>query len=307
MASVLFSNPVFGTKISTGDKLYFYQAGTSTLLTVYTDEALTAPAPSPIAANADGRFVAVFFKSDDGDAKVVLKSRFDVAQWTVDNYVVNDLSGLQSQADQSVIDINSLEEKAATNEANIESLSNGLGGVTDTQYTAKPNNPLALTGTQFGLKIGYGGAPSVVLVDYYSAGNVRLPENAWTTMPLQTFISNRIGAVVANNKITLPAGIYYIEYELPVRNGGDGTDFFMKLEDTAGTSFGGSVATYISSFAGYTTLGMAQVSGGTYEILARSADRSGSEITYRPIRYGTIAEAGQKMAASMKVWKISDL
>ena len=306
MASVLYSNPVMGTKIETGDKLYFYQAGTSTLLTVYTDEALTAPAPSPIAANADGRFVALFFASADGDAKVVLESTFDVEKWTVDNYPVNDLSGIESQSNQNTSDITALEQRTAIAEGDINDLESTLGGVSDTLYTAKDDNPLELVGTEFAVKDGYGGAPSAVLVDYYSAGGTALPENAWTTMPLQTFISNRCGASVANNKITLPTGTYYIEYELPMRNAGDGTDFFMKLEDTAGTSYGGSVAVYISSFAGYTTLGMAQVIGGTYEILARSADRSGSEITYRPLRYGTIAEAGQKMAASMKVWKISD-
>ena len=303
MASVLYSNPVMGTQIQTGDKLYFYQAGTSSLLTVYTDEALTAPAPSPIAANADGRFVALFFASADGDAKVVLESTFGVEKWTVDNYPVNDLSGIVAQSGQNASDIAALTVRTGIAESDIDALELSIGDVVDTQYAAKDDNPLELVGNEFGLKAGYGGAPCVVLVDQYSAGPLKLPSNTWRTMPLQTFISNRIGATVNNDKLTLPAGTYFIEYVVPIQNdSGDGNELFVKLENGNGDAVGVSNAIYINQWSPFNQIGLAEVPGDTtYEIFAKTPS---SNFDYRP--GASTSGMGGKMAASIKVWKISD-
>ena len=302
MASVLYSNPVMGTQIQTGDKLYFYQAGTSSLLTVYTDEALTAPAPSPIAANADGRFVALFFASADGDAKVVLESTFGVEKWTVDNYPVNDLSGIIAQSGQNASDIGALEVALGIAESDIDALELVLGGVSDTLFTAKDDNPLALVGTEFGLKDGYGGAPSAVLIDQYSssAGTELLP-STWTAMPLQTFISNRIGATVSNNKITLGPGTFYIEYSIPLRNiyTNGVSDTRVKMENSAGDVVGVANSFGLNEWGPMLYTGVAEVPGETaYELFAYA---NGPKIDFRPG-----GSPGIKMGASLKVWKISD-
>ena len=302
MASVLYSNPVMGTQIQVGDKLYFYQAGTSSLLTVYTDEALTAPAPSPIAANADGRFVALFFASADGDAKVVLQSTFGVEKWTVDNYPVNDLSGIEAQANQNASDINALTVRTGIAESDIDALELAIGDVVDTQYAAKDDNPLELVGNEFALKDGYGGAPCVVLVDQYSSSaGTELVPSTWTTMPLQTFISNRIEASVSNDKLTLGPGTFYIEYSIPLRNiyTNGVSDTRVKMENSAGDVVGVANSFGLNEWGPMLYTGVAEVPGGTsYELFAYA---NGPKIDFRPG-----GSPGAKMGASLKVWKISD-
>lgn len=51
-----------------GAKLYFYEGGTSTPLTVYTTNALSASHTQPIVADANGMWPAVFFTEVDGAA-----------------------------------------------------------------------------------------------------------------------------------------------------------------------------------------------------------------------------------------------
>lgn len=46
-----------------GAKLYLYATGTTTLLAVYSDEALTIPAANPVIADADGVFASVFLET----------------------------------------------------------------------------------------------------------------------------------------------------------------------------------------------------------------------------------------------------
>ena len=67
----------------TGCQLYFYEAGTTTLKTVYQDSGITTPHTNPVVADSAGRFAPIYM---DGTYKVVLKDGSDVTIDTNDNY-----------------------------------------------------------------------------------------------------------------------------------------------------------------------------------------------------------------------------
>ena len=69
-------------KPSDGAKLYFYDAGTTTLKTIYTDIGETVAHANPVVADASGRFDPIFLS---GSYKTVLKDKNDVTIWTEDN------------------------------------------------------------------------------------------------------------------------------------------------------------------------------------------------------------------------------
>lgn len=70
-----------GNPIS-GARLYFYQSGTTTLLTVYQDNGATTPHANPVIADAAGRFPAIYTAVPT--YKVVLKDAGDVTIQTID-------------------------------------------------------------------------------------------------------------------------------------------------------------------------------------------------------------------------------
>ena len=63
--------------VAAGAKVLFYQTGTTTPLTVYSDTALTTPHPSPLVADAGGKLAQVFY---DGSvaAKYIVNDASDV-------------------------------------------------------------------------------------------------------------------------------------------------------------------------------------------------------------------------------------
>jgi len=67
---------------SSGAKLYFYSAGTSTPKDTFSDDALTVANTNPVVADSAGRFGDIFLES--GDYKVVLTDSADVEVWTAD-------------------------------------------------------------------------------------------------------------------------------------------------------------------------------------------------------------------------------
>jgi hypothetical protein len=90
MSGVQFNAPRFVPVSSTGrpypaSKLYFYAAGTTTLATVYTNSALTIPAPNPMTANSAGMFATVFLSPTMGNYKAVLQNSTGAQLWSEDN------------------------------------------------------------------------------------------------------------------------------------------------------------------------------------------------------------------------------
>jgi hypothetical protein len=70
-------NPVAGAKA------YFYETGTTTPVTVYTDTALSVAAASPLVADANGYFDQVFYNGSVS-LKVVVDDADDVELFTLD-------------------------------------------------------------------------------------------------------------------------------------------------------------------------------------------------------------------------------
>jgi len=70
-----------------GAKLYFYQTGTTTLITVYQNSALTTPHTNPVVADASGQFAPIYVSSTE--FKIVLTTSADVTIRTVDPVLMN--------------------------------------------------------------------------------------------------------------------------------------------------------------------------------------------------------------------------
>jgi hypothetical protein len=90
MSGVQFNAPRFVPVNSSGRpypaaKLYFYAAGTTTLATVYTNSALTIPAPNPMTANSAGMFATVYLSPATGNYKAVLQNSTGAQLWSEDN------------------------------------------------------------------------------------------------------------------------------------------------------------------------------------------------------------------------------
>ena len=122
MAAIIFHEPIFSTQVESGDKLYFYEVGTTTDLTVYTDFALTTAASQPVVADSDGRFAPLYINFTGNDPKVVLTDSSDVEKWTVERYPIEDTSSLASDVAQNTSDITALDGRVTTNEADIDTL-----------------------------------------------------------------------------------------------------------------------------------------------------------------------------------------
>ena len=76
-----FIQTINGSPIS-GAKLYFYETGTTTLKTIYSDSGFTTSTTNPQVADSSGRYSGDIFL--DGIYKVVQKDASDVTIWTKD-------------------------------------------------------------------------------------------------------------------------------------------------------------------------------------------------------------------------------
>lgn len=122
MAAVLFHEPIFATEVASGDQLYFYETGTSTTLTVYSDAALSASLSQPVTADSAGRFPAIYFDPTAANPKVVLKDSSDVEKWTVNEYPIEDTASISQDLSQAQTDITAVEGRMTTAESDIDTL-----------------------------------------------------------------------------------------------------------------------------------------------------------------------------------------
>jgi hypothetical protein len=80
------SNSIIRTNTDTraaGAKIYFFEAGTTTPRTTYSDAALTTPRTHPVVADAYGRAPAIFL--DYGDYRERVRTSGDTTLWDTDN------------------------------------------------------------------------------------------------------------------------------------------------------------------------------------------------------------------------------
>lgn len=122
MAAVRYPQAIIGTTVESGDLLYFYEVGTVTDLTVYTDFELTTPHAQPVVADSDGLFAEIYLDATGNDPKVVLQSSLAVEKWTDARYPIEDITTLSSDLDTAEADIDTLEGQVATAESEIDTL-----------------------------------------------------------------------------------------------------------------------------------------------------------------------------------------
>lgn len=85
-----YPSPIFdqNDRVAAGAKAYFYNAGTLTPLTVYTDSALTVPHPHPVVANGNGVFDAVYLPYASYKVRVL----------TSDDILIFQADGIENEA-----------------------------------------------------------------------------------------------------------------------------------------------------------------------------------------------------------------
>jgi len=122
MAAVLFPESIIGTTYGAGYQLYFYEVGTTTDLTVYSDFALTTAHAQPIVADANGKFAAIYLDATGNDPKVVLHDASDVEIWTLARFPIEDITTLSATVATNTSNITALGGRITTNEADIVTL-----------------------------------------------------------------------------------------------------------------------------------------------------------------------------------------
>lgn len=122
MAAVLLLNPLIGETYESGDKLYAYETGTTTAVTLYQDDDLTTAHASPVVADSTGRFAAIYIDATSGDLKIKVTDSDDVERYTVDPFPVNDLASLT--ADVATLDttVTAINGRLTTAESEIDTL-----------------------------------------------------------------------------------------------------------------------------------------------------------------------------------------
>ncbi len=122
MAAVLFFEPIMQTNVESGDRLYFYEVGTTTALSVFTDFELSAAHSQPVVADSDGRFAAIYIDATGNDPKVVLEDALLVEKWTLLRYPIEDITTLAADLDTAEAAIVTLAGRVTENEDDVVSL-----------------------------------------------------------------------------------------------------------------------------------------------------------------------------------------
>jgi hypothetical protein len=122
-----------------GGKLYFYDTGTTTPKTTYSDAAQTLTNTNPVILDADGRAGDIFYS---GDAKLVIKTSADVTLETVDPVGSDQLSASDVKTlYESNTNTNAYTDAEKTKLAGIEALAD----VTDTANVTSSLDGASLT------------------------------------------------------------------------------------------------------------------------------------------------------------------
>ena len=125
---VLVYSPLIGEMYETGDKLYIYQAGTTTAVTAYQDYALSTAHTSPVVADSTGRFAAIYLSSDIGNVKIKVTSSADVERYTQDNIPVTDLAIVLADVATLNAQYTALNGRLTTAESEIDTLQTESAG-----------------------------------------------------------------------------------------------------------------------------------------------------------------------------------
>lgn len=122
MAAVLIYDPLIGEAYESGDKLTAYETGTTTVVTLYQDSALTTAHTSPVVADSSGRFAAIYADATGGNLKIKVTDSADVERYTVDPFVVSDLTSLETDVAALQTTQASINGRLTTAESEIDTL-----------------------------------------------------------------------------------------------------------------------------------------------------------------------------------------
>lgn len=122
MAAVLIYNPLIGEIFESGDKLYAYETGTSTPVTLYQDSALATAHATPVVADATGRFDPIYTDATGGDLKITVTDSDDVEKFTADPFIVSNIASLSASVSSLSTSVTSIDGRLTTAESEIDTL-----------------------------------------------------------------------------------------------------------------------------------------------------------------------------------------
>lgn len=177
MAAVLIYNPLIGEAFEPGDKLYAYETGTSTPVTLYQDDDLITAHATPVVADSTGRFNPIYADATGGNLKITVTNSNDVEKFTCDPFIVSDITTLTTDLatlDTTVTSINgrlttaeseidTLQTESIDYESRISSLEGETAPLVESDFTGA-NQSLSTNGYQIfpgGLIIQWGTASNI--------------------------------------------------------------------------------------------------------------------------------------------------
>ena len=122
MAAVLLPSFKIGQIYGSGAKMYMYEVGTTTDLTVYQEFALSNAHTQPIVANSNGVFPDIYLDATANDIKIVVTDADDVELFTLARYPIEDITTLSADLDTAEASLVTLAGRVTTNETDIDTL-----------------------------------------------------------------------------------------------------------------------------------------------------------------------------------------
>lgn len=176
-----------------GAKLYFYQSGTTTPITVYQDSAKATPHANPVVADSAGNFAEIFVDTDP--FKFVLKTSADVTLETVDaipllagaSIVGGDLTALEALASTGML------ARTASNTFALRTIT-GTAPVTVSNGNGVSGNPTIAIDVATTTQIKANTADKVLVTDdaYSAADEVTLTDATTIAVDGSTFINAKV-------------------------------------------------------------------------------------------------------------------
>lgn len=173
-----------------GAKLYFYQSGTTTGITVYQDSGKVTPHTNPVVADSAGNFAEIYVDTDP--FKVVLKTSADVTLETIDaipllagaSIVGGDLTALEALASTGLV------ARTASNTYALRTIT-GTAPVTVTNGNGVSGNPTIAIDEATATHVKANTADKVLTTDivYTAANEVTLTDAATIAVDNSTFIN----------------------------------------------------------------------------------------------------------------------